>query len=180
MKLPILQKINHHCYHLLSFSSSGPSTKLVTCCHWYVREEDRVDGQLEKKKTNKFLPNQTKLKLQLLFLLLLNKPTLQRLGLILASVSCPAIKDWFQKLFFFANISKNMWWWNWNWSNFHIFPTLYRLCKIWGIHSSWNVQRITFRGRTHIHFPRSFYIGHLYNIFILYSYYIHIIYYIYS
>ena len=59
-----------------------------------------MDGQLEKKKTNKFLPNQTKLKLQLLFLLLLNKPTLQRLGLILASVSCPAIKYWFQKLFF--------------------------------------------------------------------------------
>ena len=100
MKLPILQKINHHCCHFLSFSSSGPSTKLVTGCHLYVREEDRVDGQLEKKKTNKFLPNQTKLKLQLLFLLLLNKPTLQRLGLILASVSCPAIKDWFQKLFF--------------------------------------------------------------------------------
>ena len=57
-----------------------------------------MDGQLEKKKGNKNLPNQTKLKFQLLFLLLVNKPTLRRLGLIKALVSCAAIKDWFQKL----------------------------------------------------------------------------------
>ena len=131
MKLPILQKINHHCCHFLSFSSSGPSTKLVTSCHRYVREEDRVDGQLEKKKTNKFLPNQTKLKFQLLFLLLLNKPTLQRLGLILASVSCPAIKDWFQKLFFCKYFQEYvMMKLKLEHCNFHISPTLYRLCKI--------------------------------------------------
>ena len=177
MKLPILQKINHHCCHFLSFSSSGPSTKLVTSCHWYVREKDGVDGQLEKKKTN-----QTKLKFQLLFLLLLNKPTLQRFGLILASVSCPAIKDWFQKFFLLQ-----------------IFP---RICddetEAWTLQFSYishplstmqNMRNTLFLECTenyiqgqnyHIQFPGSFYIGHLYNIFILYSYYIHIIYHIYS
>ena len=33
MKLPILRKINHHYHYLLSFGSSGPSTKLVTGFH---------------------------------------------------------------------------------------------------------------------------------------------------
>ena len=139
-----------------------------------------MDRQLEKKKTNKFLPNQTKLKLQLLFLLLLNKPTLQRLGLILASVSRPAIKYWFQKLFFckyfqeyvmmklklkqFSYIS-------------HPLSTMQNMRNTLFLECTENyIQGQNY----HIHFPGSFYIGHLCNIFILYSYYIYIIYYIYS